>query len=217
MSCAETVARLDAFVDGDLDEAGFQELEAHLAECGACRAQERRSRALLAEAAALPRALAPARDLWPGIAARIAADARPASRPAWRRPWTLAAAAAIALLASSVAIRPRSEPPRSQASAGRVAGIAVPAAAGLAPDLEQAEVAYARAASDLRGALESEREALAPGTLRILDQNLRAIDAALDEIRAALAKDPTNSELVRMLQGAHKRKLELLQRVARLT
>ena len=51
---------------------------------------------LLAKAAELPKDVAPSRDLWPGIAARLTeAQAAPA-KPAFRWPLALAAAVAVA-------------------------------------------------------------------------------------------------------------------------
>lgn len=62
-----------------------------------------KEQALLDELAALPEELEPARDLWPGIAARIASPAAPAS-PRLRRPrvrWVLfQSAAALAFFAA---------------------------------------------------------------------------------------------------------------------
>ena len=41
MSCEQVSSRLDEYVDGDLDEASFQEIELHLGGCAECRQQER--------------------------------------------------------------------------------------------------------------------------------------------------------------------------------
>ena len=86
MTCEQVATRLDEYVDGDLDEAAFQEIELHLAGCAECRQQERLLRALIAEAAALPEEIRPARDLWPEMAARLrgAEGARLVARPATR-------------------------------------------------------------------------------------------------------------------------------------
>src|SRR5262249_59112171 len=65
MTCERVRDTLDDYVDGLLSEADFQEVELHLASCAECRHEERLLRALLAQAAALPRELAPGRDLWP--------------------------------------------------------------------------------------------------------------------------------------------------------
>jgi len=84
MTCAETRDRLDDYVDGALGGAELHEVELHIAGCAECAGQERELRALLAAAAALPSQMHPARDLWPGIAERIAATRRPAAAIAKR-------------------------------------------------------------------------------------------------------------------------------------
>ena len=71
MTCQELDLRLDDWLDGALSDAAAREVESHLATCEACRARERQLRQLLAHAAALPRSVAPPRDLWPEIAERI--------------------------------------------------------------------------------------------------------------------------------------------------
>src|SRR5260370_37576042 len=108
MPCAEAEDRLDDYVDGSLPEAEFQEMELHLAGCPPCREEERRLRAVLAQAAALPRLLSPARDLWPGIAERIGGRKRTALR-GWG-PIGPAAAAAVAIALASTVL-PRPQPP----------------------------------------------------------------------------------------------------------
>ena len=104
MTCDEARERMGDYVDGALDEAAFQEMELHVAACAGCRAEERALRALLAHASALPAEMAPAHDLWTGIAERLDEP-----RPLWRRPRLLAgwgaglAAAAGVVLALSAA------------------------------------------------------------------------------------------------------------------
>src|SRR5262249_43686764 len=99
MTCDEVRTKLDEYVDGELGEAAFQEIELHLAGCAECRGEERRMRALLARAAALPREIQPGRDLWPELAERLRRGdgAGVVLRPRvarWLQPMTLAAAAA---------------------------------------------------------------------------------------------------------------------------
>ena len=72
------------------------------------------------------------------------------------------------------------------------------------------------ATEELMQALDARRGTMAPETRAVVDRNLKAIDAALDEIRAALRKDPSNAELARQLGNVHRRKIEVLQRVVRL-
>jgi predicted anti-sigma-YlaC factor YlaD len=71
MTCHELDLLLDDWLDGTLAGAKARQLESHLAGCAPCRDRERQLRQLLAHATALPRSMAPPRDLWPGIAERI--------------------------------------------------------------------------------------------------------------------------------------------------
>jgi len=216
MTCHEIETRLDEYVDGDLTEAEFQEVELHLAGCEACRRQERLLRALLAEAAVLPREIAPPRDLWPGLAERLrgAEGARLVARP-WRvaSPLALAAAAAV-VIAVSAALWTRD---RVAAPVPLPVASLQPVAIGTVPaDLLDAEREYARASADLMGALDRQKSTLTPETRALLDSNLKAIDDALAQVRAALRKDPGNAQLTHLLTSTHQKKLDALQRVVRL-
>jgi anti-sigma factor RsiW len=211
MTCDEARDRIDDYVDGELDEAAFQEMELHLAGCPECRAEERSLRALLAHAAALPREIAPGRDLWAGIEDRLGE-----ARPAWRRPgWAgwgagLAAAAGVALALSAALHGP--------GPAGRAEnGTLVPAALRSEDPVAAAEREYARAAAELMAALEQQRDRLPPETLASVERDLRSIDGALSEVRRALAADPANPGLNHLLTSTHQRKVEVLQQVLKLS
>jgi anti-sigma factor RsiW len=211
MTCDEARDRIDDYVDGELDEAAFQEMELHLAGCTECRAEERALRALLAHAAALPREMAPGRDLWAGIGARL-----DEARPSWRRGWVgwgagLAAAAGVAL-ALSTALRG----PGPVGRPGTGPSLA-PAALRSDDPVASAEREYARAAAELMSALEQQRDRLPPETLASVEKDLRSIDAALSEVRRALATDPANPGLNHLLTSTHQRKVEVLQQVLKLS
>jgi hypothetical protein len=115
---------LDDFVGGELPEHERLAVQAHLDDCAERAADAHALRTLLDEAAALPRGIAPPRDLWSGIAGRLEprgtqAGAEPRDeaaerkvdtkviplfpRPA-RNPRWLQAAAAVALVALSSAV-----------------------------------------------------------------------------------------------------------------
>ena len=210
MTCEEVRDRIDDYVDGALDEAAFQEMELHLATCAECRVEERTLRALLAHAAALPAEMAPGRDLWAGIEARLD-EARPRWRP---RPGVLAgwgaglAAAAGVVLALSALYGP------GRPSAGPSLA---PAALGGESPVASVEREYARAAAELMAALEQQSDRLPPETLASVEKDLRSIDAALQEVRRALATDPANPGLNHLLTSTHQRKVEVLQHVLKLS
>jgi len=50
----------------------------------------------------------------------------------------------------------------------------------------------------------------------VLDANLKTIDDALAQVRAALVKDPGNSQLAHLLTSTHQKKVDALKRVVRL-
>jgi hypothetical protein len=219
MTCQDVRDRLDDHVDGALPEDEAAALALHLAGCAACRDEERSLRALLAGAAALPRERSPERDLWPGIAARLGTNvaAFPRRATVWR-PATLAAAAAV-LVALSSAVTWRMARPAERGAAEREPDAPHVTLVSLTPvaDLLDAEKEYARATSELVAAIEARRGSLPPETLVAVEQNLRAIDEALKGLRQALQNEPGNDDLTQLLAATHKRKLDTLRRVVRLS
>ena len=70
---------------------------------------------------------------------------------------------------------------------------------------------FERATDELSGILAVERGRLRPETVALLERNLAVIDAAIAESRAALARDPANADLRRLLAAASRHKVELLE------
>jgi anti-sigma factor RsiW len=220
MTCHELDERLDDWVDGALPAAAASEVEAHLLSCALCRDRERRLRQLLAHAAALPRSLTPSRDLWPEIARRVARERSWSWASSGWSPWALAAAATVVVgLGAALWSGPF-------ASRVRTVQIPVPSpvmtfAAGTAvvsdPILAAAERDYEAASNALLEALQRRRAALQPEALAAVEANLQVIDRALAEVRQALAHDPRNRELSRMLVSTHRKKVEVLSRVVKLS
>ena len=211
MTCAELVDRLDDYVDRTLPEAERPEVERHLQGCAACREEERQLRGLLGEASALAREITPERDLWPGIAERIRPErSGKASLPQgrWWSPVGLAAAAAVVMAIVSSLVSREAAP---TASPVPTTPVRVEESA-----LREAEADYARATSALLAALH-QRHDLSPETMASVQRNLDVIDQALGEVLAAPAKDPGNPELTRMLAATHRKKVDVLRRVVRLS
>jgi hypothetical protein len=75
---------------------------------------------------------------------------------------------------------------------------------------------YDEAIADLEQTLEAGRADLDPGTVKILEANLAAIDKAIAQSREALAGDPANVYLNNHLAEARQRKLALLRRATSL-
>jgi anti-sigma-K factor RskA len=211
MTCGEIAGRLDDYVDGALPESEAAEVERHLHACSACALEERGLRRLLAEARALPREAAPSRDLWSGIAERILVEHRP--RVPWRtggRAPLWSAAAAAVLLAAVLFLA------RGTGPAPAPLPTAVPA--GFDPaGVQAAEREYERAAASLLATLHERRDSLSPETVASIDKNMEVIDRALAEVRAALDRDPKSMELTRLLVSTHRKKVDTLRRVVRLS
>jgi anti-sigma factor RsiW len=215
MTCDFVQGRLNDYVDGDLAAAEVHAVELHLATCAACREEEKALRSLLGLAAALPKVARPERDLWPGIAEEIAKPRRVLAFPARTAVWGGLAAAAALLIAILAGRGPGEAVPGGAMAPGSASPSLV--AASPEADLREAEGDYERAIQALVAALEANRDRLAPETLRSVEQNLGVIDEAVREVRAALDKEPGNPELTRMLAATKRKKVDVLQRVVKLS
>ena len=80
-----------------------------------------------------------------------------------------------------------------------------------------ADAQYDAAVVDLERVLQEQRQHLNPRTVLVLERNLRIIDEALREARAALEYDPANPLLNAHLADARRRKLDLLRKAALIT
>ena len=76
---------------------------------------------------------------------------------------------------------------------------------------------YLRTASILQELLDSQQAVLAPETIAQLKASLRTIDEAILEARNALARDPANRVLMRMLSASYRQKVDLLRRTTEMT
>jgi hypothetical protein len=220
MTCTEIQERLNDYVDGTLPEDVFQEMELHLDGCAECRAEERLLRTLLTQAAALSEERLPRRDLWPEIAVRL--DGGALGPGLWSRmsTWTGLAAAAAVVVVLGVLLH-REQTPRRTAEGPsptpRVSGDVRPVSSTPVPDSGDAEEEYERAVRELMSVVEARRASLPLETQEALKRNLETIDQALTEIRAALSKEPGNTQLNHLLASTHRKKVEVLRRVVKLT
>lgn len=213
MTCSDLDEALDAYLDGTLVTAQHERVEAHLAGCSECRARAAAFRDLIADARALPREIRPARELWTGIAPRLDGSVVRSltARRQGRRRWIPLAAAAVLLVTASVLLTLQFAAPRNVTPA-------LPPAAGIIPASTRAmDADLVLAARDLEQVLVEQRDRLAPATIATLERNLAVIDRAIEESRAALAADPANRDLRALLLGAHRQKLDLLERATRST
>jgi hypothetical protein len=208
-------ATLQRHLDGYLPAAESWTLEGHLRECADCTRKADELRELVGEVAALAASVEPPADLWPEIAARIAATLRPPAIPIRRgRPgsqgggrllgWAVAIAATLALGVGLGRTLPRPGQPVASAP------VAPPAAAVLA---SYDEPMYDQAIADLQLILDGLRDRLRPETIATLEENLAIIDQAMADARTALLADPANDHLHRHLAANMQTKLGLLRMV----
>jgi hypothetical protein len=83
-----------------------------------------------------------------------------------------------------------------------------------APQLSAAELALSSEISELQDLLQSRRSELEPETVRVVEENLAIIDAAVSQARAAVARDPASGFLNERLESALQKKVQLLRTVA---
>jgi len=242
-TCDEFDAALSDYLEGTLDPAARATLESHAAGCDRCRALLADVSAITTAAAALPD-LEPSRDLWPGIVDRIAAPVvtlpvaggRTAQR-SYVRPWYLApvplAAAAAVLIAATVGLTlltTRTNPAGTSVVASNPAHTAAPSAdslpaipapaprvknvSGTKPNAVPVQQIYASEIAELDSIVRDRRSQLDTGTVAVIEKNLKIIDAAIAQSRAALARDPNSGFLHNQLNDALNQKIALLRTVA---
>jgi anti-sigma-K factor RskA len=222
MRCDEVDLLLDEYVDGTLAAGVAREVTDHLAACAACRRGEARSRALVRRTRDLPRSIEPRRDLWDGIEASIRTGDSEATTTGRRRagltgPWSrLALAAATLVLVAGTALLVGLRLGRSTAGKGTAPSGPGVAAAVAGLDLEQVGCEYDRARGQLLAVLDARRGSLTPATVEVVERNMRVIDHAVRDIRAALAESPGDQALGQLLLATYRREIDLLQQVTRL-
>jgi predicted anti-sigma-YlaC factor YlaD len=216
--------RLSEYVDGELPEGERVTLEAHLQACDECSAIVTDLRRVVRRARLLQEQ-APSRDLWPAIASRIRAftetvDLASRRREALRWSFSLPqlAAAGIALITVSGGTVWMLRSPAGPAAARPAASVSTPAGARATnvSTRPTSSETYAAAVADLERVLAEGRGRLDTTTVRIIEQNLAAIDQAIAEARRALDADSANLYLNTHLDETMRRKLELLRQAAAL-
>lgn len=163
----------------------------------------------------LPREVAPARELWPSIQARLRVPKTGAAAPAASRwaSWQLFAVAAsvavVAVLAASLYYRggqqvPPDAPPRAALASSFGPGYPLGSA-------------YHAARAGLTDDLDRRLDALAPAARATVLENLETIRHAVDEINTALGADPANVLLQHQLLAAYQDELSVLANLQRVT
>jgi len=200
--------------DGSLASEQQATVAEHLAQCASCADDVARVRNLMTRVRDDSTHLDV--DLWPDIRSRIEREkivqlsATTGELPAvGRRPvgrWlALAAVGAAAALILVVAL------PRGEGN-----GVDSTTAPSINPEVQlvvDSTREYEREATILLNELELRRAMIRPQLRSSLDHDLRAIDDAILELKEAIARDPNNPALRRLLASSYKQKVDLLKRV----
>jgi hypothetical protein len=174
--------------------------------------RDRKPDPLLARAAELPKDIAPPRDLWPAIAARLSATPQRAGLRALGWPAALAAGFLVASVSALLTWGLMREPDPAAsglADRGASAPAIVPVNYGVNSALGARELA---ARDELLVQFRQRLDELSPQTREAVVKNLAIIQRAADEIDAALAQDPASGLLNELLLGAYKQELQLYSR-----
>lgn len=220
---------LSGYLDGELNDVEKRRLELHLEECSGCRSVLADLRAIIAAAPGY-QGREPGQDLWPAISRYLKSEAKvvplrrsstghledaaallhpPAPHRRFGWPLLLAASLLIALVSGgTVWLATRGTGPAVVSpSARQPVGTSARNAAF-------AESQYDAAVADLEKLLAEGHDKLDTATVRVLQESLHKIDAAIAEARAAVARDSNNAFLSRQLTANMRKKLNLLRAVA---
>ena len=218
-TCMDIRELLNDYVDGDVTAEESAAIEAHLKECSGCREEVDALRTLQTAAQDLPHAMTPARDLWPGIAERIEADpARTGGNIVrFRSAWVqfLTAAAVIALIAGALFSIEGVQVHAPTTDDGPTA-VNLINQGNVSASFVEVEAEYRAAKAELQEAFNAARAELSPETAAAIESSLASIDAAATDIRLALADEPGNPRLERLLIAVYQQELNALEQVVRL-
>ena len=233
--------RLNDYAEGLLTGDAARQVDVHLEACGECSERLEALTLLLSEFTGLPDAAEPARDLWSGVRAQIEVGSGHAEGesvddvagesvaiPLWRGRSTgtrrfsfsaaqlLAASVVWALLSGGtvwMALNAGSEPATlavidvTQAPEASESG-------SILPVTQVATSEYERAIASLQSVLEQGRGRLDPQTVATIEASLATIDRAINDARVALAEDPNNHLLNRLLIKHQQSKLRVLRQAS---
>ena len=196
MKCDTTLCRLDDYIDGELEAHDHEAVREHLHRCASCSREHQATLRLLEQVRSLPVDEEPPRDLWGGIRTRIGEPAA-GSGSARGRMVLIAAAAALIL---AVVAGPRLLDPAESPAVAPVS-------------YQEADERFAEVREQLLAGLTSGEDRLDPETVRVVRKSLKVMDDSSAEIRKALAADPGNSGLRRMLLSSYRYQAKLSTRV----
>jgi len=209
-----------AFADGSLSSERLPQVEEHVRACAACAFDVERIKTLMTRLQETPVGSTPAPldALWPSIRTRIEASkviplsangGRVEERRAPRRiGLAMAAAAAVLITAVALGLRYTTRPSAPTAQSNDTTSLIAVA---------DSAHAYEEEAQTLLNQLELRRAMLRPEAVVQIDRDLRVVDSAIAELKEAIARDPNNPALRRLLASSYRQKVDVLKRVGNAT
>ena len=150
--------------------------------------------------AALPDAIAPERDLWPDIEARL----QTGRGGFWQ--WRVAASVFAATVLVGMLIIPPADPER-------VAGVTPSEVPATDPELLRysgLDAEFVRVHDQSLEALAEQLSDLPPATREVVIANLKIIRASIAEINEAIEREPNNVQLRQLLRMAYQQELAIV-------
>jgi hypothetical protein len=169
---------------------------------------------LTAAAARLATEIKPDRDLWPGIEQAISVPAE-RRRTVWNTVWAQAAAVLLLVGGSSgitYLVMSGDIDPTSPVATNGTQLVFEPVSADFGSQYHLGP-GYQDARRSLAANLEEELERLSPETRQDVVTNIETIRNAIVEINKALAEEPDNVLLQKLLLSAYREELALMQHV----
>jgi hypothetical protein len=205
-----------ALADGSLPAEQVISAEAHRRECTVCADDVTRIKALMTRIHDTSAVVPPGAidELWPSIRTRIEASKVVPFSPnairlegrhrARRVGSTIMMAAALVVAAVAFGVRANWRRPAPIRDAVDTTSLIA-----VADSAHEYEVE----AQTLLNQLELRRSMLRPETVVAIDHDLHIVDSAIAELREAIAHDPNNPALRRLLASSYRQKVDLLKRV----
>jgi len=212
-----------AFADGTLPPEQSSSAELHLAACQSCRDDVTRITTFMKRVHEEPAPEVQLDELWPSIRMRIeqskvvalgeggrgTGDGGRTARSGRRAGWI----AAIGVVAAAAIIAVVVLRDRTGAGGDSTIASAGDTAATLVAVVDSTH-AFEEEARILLDRLELKRAMLRPEAAQALDRDLHVVDVAIAELKDAVARDPNNPALRRLLASSYRQKVDLLKRVA---
>ena len=212
MDCVTARSRLSLHADGDLPSGERELIETHLATCDGCRGLLRDLDRVRRAASSLG-PVTPPDHVWLQVAGRMRIERPDALRGPTRRErraamgqW-MGLAAALLVITTGAYFFVRTTPVVPPVSNAAI----TPTVQSVADGLTKAMSEFDQVIADLERLAKARDSQLDPVLADTLSQNIRTINAAIEESRNALQQNPTNELARESLFEAFERKVTVLR------